>query len=147
MANRFGSEHSPSSPSVPAAAASFAQRQQGAPSSGPGVDGLPGEVEGDARLGEERAPIVLSGEEQARVNAAMARDSAKFLDRVLHGASGTGGADVQLTIKSLQQAVDMMQRYVDSILPQLKEFAGQFEAFSTEFESTLLDLVKVVRQS
>ena len=46
-------------------------------------------------MGEERAPIVLSGEEQARVNAAMARGSVHFLDGVLHGASGADGADVQ----------------------------------------------------
>ena len=37
------------SPSVPAAAAAFAQQQQGALSSGPGVDGPPGGVHGDAR--------------------------------------------------------------------------------------------------
>ena len=48
----------------------------------------------DARLRAERAPIVLSGEEQARVSAAMARDSAQLLDRVLNIVSGAGGADV-----------------------------------------------------
>ena len=41
MADRFGSEQSPPSPSVPSAAAAFAQRQQDASSSGPGVDGPP----------------------------------------------------------------------------------------------------------
>ena len=49
MADRFGSEQSPLPPSVPAAAAAFAQQQQRALSSGPGVDGLPGGVDGDAR--------------------------------------------------------------------------------------------------
>ena len=47
--DRFGSEQSPLSPSVPAAAAAFAQQQQGALSSGPGVDGPPDGVDGDAR--------------------------------------------------------------------------------------------------
>ena len=47
MTDRFGSDKSPLSPSVPAAAAAFAQ-QQGALSSGPGVDGSPGGVDGDA---------------------------------------------------------------------------------------------------
>ena len=135
MADRFGSEQSPTSPSVLVAAAAFAQRQQGASSSKPWVDRPPGEVEGNAYLVEKRTPIVLSGEEQARVNAARARDSAQFMNGVLHGTSGAGGADVQRMVDSLQQTVDMMQGKVDSVLPQLKELAGQFEAFSTEFES------------
>ena len=71
--------------------------------SGPGVDGPPTEAEGDARLSKERLPIVLSGEEQARVKNAMARGSAQFLDGVLHGASRAGGADVQRTVDSLQK--------------------------------------------
>ena len=92
MADRFGSERSPPSPSVSAATAAFAE-QQGASSSGPGVDGPPGEVEEDARRGEEGGPIALSGEERARVNAAMARYIAQFYDWELRGASKVGGAD------------------------------------------------------
>ena len=130
-----------------AAAAALALRQQGASSSGPRVDGPPGQVEGDTDLREERAPIVLSGEEQARENAAMARDSAHFFDGVLHVASGAGGADVQRTVDRMQQAVDRVKGNVDSVLPQLKQLAGQFEAFSTEFEGKLLDLTEHVRQS
>ena len=117
-----------------AAAAALALRQQGASSSGPRVDGPPGQVEGDTDLREERAPIVLSGEEQARENAAMARDSAHFFDGVLHVASGAGGAGVQRAVDSRRQAVDRMQGKFDSVLPLLKELAGQLEAFSTEFE-------------
>ena len=49
MADRFASEQSPLPPSVPAAAAAFAQQQQGAFSSGSGVDGPPGGVEEGAR--------------------------------------------------------------------------------------------------
>ena len=97
MVDRFGSEQSPPSPSVPAAAAAFAQRQQDASSSGPGVDGPPCEEEGDARLGEERAMIFLSGEQQARMNAAKARDSAQCLDGVVYGAIRAGRADAQRT--------------------------------------------------
>ena len=44
------------------------------------------------------------------MNTAMARDSGNFLDGVLHGASGAGGASgasVQRTVDSLQQTVDM----------------------------------------
>ena len=131
MADWFGSEQSSPSPSVSAAAAALAQRQQDASSSGPGVDGPPGEVEGDARLHGERAPIILPGEEQARANAAMARDSAQSLDGVLHVASGAGGAGVQRAVDSRRQAVDRMQGKFDSVLPLLKELAGQLEAFST----------------
>ena len=74
MADRFGSEQSPPSPSVPVGAAALAQRRQGASSTGPAVDWPPGEVDGDARLAEEEwALIVFAGEEQARVKASMAR--------------------------------------------------------------------------
>ena len=93
MTDRFQPDQSHLSPSVAAEFSAFARRQMGASSRGPGVDGTPGKIEGYSWLGGERAPVVLSGDEWAPVNAAMARGSTQFWNGVLHGASRAGRTD------------------------------------------------------
>ena len=52
------------------------------------------------------------------------------------------------TVDSLQQTVDSMQGKSTPVLPQLKELAGQFEAFSsTEIKGKLLAFTEFVHQS
>lgn len=103
MTDTFGCGQSHPSPSVSTDSVALTRRQKCASSSGAVVDRSPGEVEGDSRFGAERAPVVLSGEERAPVNAAMTKGSTPFLDGVVHGASRTGGVDLQRTVDSLQR--------------------------------------------
>ena len=46
-----------------------------------------------------------------------------------------------------QQTIDRMQGKIGSVLPQLKQLVEHFKALSAEFESKLLDLTELVRQS
>ena len=51
----------------------------------------------------------------------LCRETAQFSDGVLNGASGAGGAHVQRTVHSLQNAVGTMQGKVNSLHPSLAQ--------------------------